>query len=145
MDRDIKDSKRREELSILTAELSAQEFVNNLPDYLKLIEFPQGNISCENYAIETDGARYSLSAKYPKLKELKEGDLALYYAYEGGTVHVGRIQSDGSVTSKWGNNGAVLKHKIDDVPYEYGYYVFFRRVPDEDLQKMKNQENLVIE
>lgn len=140
MDRAIEyDSRVRRELEYLVSELDPVEFTKRLPEGIKVVEPPFHDVSCEQYAISTDGFRHSIAALYPKLGSLEAGDLALYYDEERGTVHVGRIQEDGSVVSKWGNCGPVLKHPIDMVPSSYGSWIFFRRIPEKDLRDLRGK------
>lgn len=57
--------------------------------------------------------------------DLRRGDLALYYD-RGHFMHVGLIQPDGRIVSKWGS-GAILIHPVDIVPSRYGDEVRFYR------------------
>jgi len=140
MDREIQyDAKAREELQRLALELAPTEFIKRLPEGIELVEPPFPGVSCEEYAVGTTGFRHCIAALYPKLDELAAGDFALYYDDDHGTVHVGRIQEDGLVVSKWGNDGPVLRHPVDMVPEDYGWFVFFRRIPEEKLQQLKGK------
>lgn len=57
----------------------------------------------------------------------KEGDIIIY-----GTlcqpVHMGLWQRDGTVISKWGDNGPLVKHNWNQVIPEYGKYAFFSAI-----------------
>jgi len=140
MDRAIQyDAQVRRELEHLAKEFDSSEFTRRIPDQIKLVVPPFTDVSCEQYAIGTNGLRHSIAALYPKLDSLKVGDIALYWDEDRGTVHVGRIQEDGSVESKWGNGGPVLKHPIDMVPSSYGSHVFFRRIPEEELHELEGK------
>jgi len=141
MDRPIKNDKVREELEYLARDLDPEEFLSKLPKEITLIEPSFPNVSCEQYVIGTSGFRHSIIAMYPKLDSLKAGDLALY-DNEDLTVHIGRIQEDGYVISKWGTGGPVLKHPVDMVPISYGCCVFFRRISEEKLNEMKGKDIL---
>lgn len=109
MDRAIQyDAQVRRELGYLAKEFDSPEFTRRIPELIKLVKPPFTDVSCEQYAIGTNGLRHSIAALYPKLDSLKAGDIALYWDEDRGTVHIGRIQEDCSVESKWGNGGPVL-------------------------------------
>ena len=140
MDRAIQyDAQVRKKLHYLAREFDSGEFTRRIPEPISLVEPPFSGVSCEQYAIGTNGLRHSIAALYPKLDSLKAGDIALYWDEDRGTVHVGRLQEDGSVVSKWGNGGPVLKHPIDMVPSCYGSHVFFRRIPEQELYDLKGK------
>ena len=140
MDRAIKyDAQVRNQLDYLANELGTTEFIKRIPEPIRVVEPPFPHVSCEQYAIGTNGLRHSIAAIYPKLDSLLAGDIALYWDEDRGTVHVGRMQEDGSVVSKWGNGGPVLRHPLDMVPSSYGSYVFFRRIPEEELHDLKGK------
>ena len=141
MDRAIQyDAQVRRELEHLVKDSDSSEFTRRISEPIKLVEPPFTDVSCEQYAIGTNGLRHSIAALYPKLDSLKAGDIALYWDEGSGTVHVGRVQEDGSVVSKWGNGGPVLKHPIDMVRSSYGSHVFFRRIPEEELHALEGKD-----
>jgi len=141
MDRAIQcDAKVRKQLDYLARESDSGEFTRRIPEPISLVEPPSPDVSCEQYALGTNGFRHSIAAIYPKLDSLKEGDIVLYWEEDRGTVHVGRMHEDGSVISKWGNGGPVLKHPIDMVPTSYGEWVFFRRIPEQELHDLKGKD-----
>lgn len=138
MDRGISNSRLRVELEALT-ELDSQRFIENLPAGIVLVRPVFSGVDCEGYAIGTKGFRHSIAALYPRLDSLQKGDIVLYYREDRGTVHVGRLQEDGMVESKWGRSGPVLRHPIDMVPLSYGDRVFFRRISEEELNDLKGK------
>jgi hypothetical protein len=141
MDRAIEyDAQVRRQLDYLAKELDPSEFTKRIPRPIKVVEPPFPDVGCEQYVIGTNGFRHSIAAIYPKLDSLRAGDIALYWDEDRGTVHVGRIQEDGSVVSKWGDGGPVLRHPVAMVPSSYGSWVFFRRIPEEELCNLKGKD-----
>jgi hypothetical protein len=92
---------------------------------------------CTSYALGRKRAN-PLLKKFPEIDDPQEGDIALYCIKMQERLyplHVGIYQKDGTIVSKWGIHGPVLKHPIDSVPILYGSTVHFRRPPKNEAKK----------
>lgn len=54
-----------------------------------------------------------------KIEEKSYGTIILY-RQDNELIHMGRVQVDGNVVSKWGVKGHLWRHRIDEVPSSYG-------------------------
>lgn len=98
------------------------------PDLRKL------NEDCERFAINSitldEHASFRHINDFSNVHDPKEGDLVIYMDNRSPLYkakHVGIYQKDGSVISKWGWGGPVLKHPIFFVPTSYGNSIIFSR------------------
>ena len=130
----------RREIDRVTQTLSPDRFVEQLPDGVTLIEPAHSRYDCEGYALGTRGIRRLLSGLFPNINAPTTGDLVLYHSENGGCKHVGVLEADGTVTSKWGKDGPVLNHPWDYVPNNYGEKVIFRRISPEERKRLQNAE-----
>jgi len=119
---------------------SMPKLLKHLPSGVELVTPPYQGQNCETYALGTSGIRNVLSGLYADISNPQEGDIVLYHSEENGVVHVGIYQKDGTVMSKWGNMGPVLRHPVDHVPSSYGDTVMFRRIPKKDLEDMRGKD-----
>ncbi len=108
---------------------------------------PKGNMTiiifgqdCESYALGRNGIMSNLPLWFSEITDPRQGDIALYErktSVQGVTdfPHVGICQEDGSVISRWGGGGPILKHPMNFVPTCYGDKVHFFRLTEEQLKK----------
>ena len=123
-------SEERDQLGKKIAELSLDEFINQLPYGVTLVDFPYYEKSCESYALGNNGKlKDEIFDHFCRVNEgkEKEGDIVVYTDHFGDVQHVGIYEKDGMVISKWGETGPVLKHPVGLVPKSYGEIVFFLR------------------
>ncbi len=110
-----------------------------LPSEISHISSPSYPPDCEGYALGRTNIMKRLPDMFPDIDAPQEGDIVLYLktnGHEKDVEHVGVYHRDGTVVSKWGW-GPVLKHPIGFVPTFYGDSVIFRRIPKEELQKLR--------
>jgi len=129
----------RESIDKVMEEFDAVGFVDHLPKEITLVEPAYDNCDCEDYALGTRGGFMRLLPfLFPEIVDPKTGDRVLYC--NGCPEHMGTLQEDETVTSKWGEGGPVLNHPLDYVPNAYGETVIFRRISQEDVQRLMNGE-----
>ena len=110
--------------------------VDELPDCITLLEEAHEGRNCEEFALGRKGIMSLLSIEFPSIDDPQAGDIVLYYNQRDGYVHIGVLQEDGTVTSKWGKGGPVLNHPWDHVPTRYGETITYRRVSKEDVKDL---------
>jgi hypothetical protein len=109
--------------------MSLDDFTNELPECIRVIEAPSKETSCELYLLGTRlrNGLYDLLQQVLE-GEQKEGDIVIYADHFGDVQHVGKYIGEGRVISKWGI-GPVLEHPIEYVPSSYGEIITFLRKP----------------
>ncbi len=127
----------REKIDEAIETLGPSEVIKGLPEEIALVEPAHSGCSCERYALGTNGLLDFLSGIFPNIDDPKAGDMILYYREGRGCVHIGILQEDGTVTSKWGKSGPVLNHPWDHVPNRYGDAVIYRRISQETVKELK--------
>lgn len=113
--------------------LSIDEFIEQLPAGLELVERASLEFNCEAYAIGGSGTiRNGLFDTMERIPDTyaQEGDIVVYADHFGDVLHVGRYLGNGKVISKWGR-GPVIRHPLAFVPSCYGELVSFLRKLEE--------------
>lgn len=87
----------------------------------------RGEGDCVQYAIGHRDIRVMLPGIYTHSGIPEAGDLIVYGDLNR-PCHVGIWQEDGSVISKWGDIGPVMRHEWSLVLPEYGKYAFFTSI-----------------
>ncbi len=102
------------------------EFITHLPHTCRLVDWGDPGIDCEEFIFGTRGTRMAIMHMFPAIRDPKPGDAAFYCNTPYDVPHVGRLEEDGLVISKWGN-GPIIRHPLDVVPVTFGELVCFRR------------------
>jgi len=93
---------------------------------VELVEYIVGDLHCHAYAV---GNGVKDSDLVPGILEHdgnpNAGDLIMYGSSINRPLHIGIWQEDGTVISKWGDIGPVMKHEWDLVIPDYGNRAFF--------------------
>ncbi len=111
----------------------AEIFVSLLGNGCEMRELPltPGNCVTEVLGVSLlRGAVFSMFRLYVgrEIPEMEGGCIVGYFNRKGVSClfkHVGNVLDDGRVKSKWGNEGPVVVHDIEDVPSIYGNEVRF--------------------
>jgi hypothetical protein len=111
-------------------------FLDNLPDGITLLGFPEDGGDCIEHAIGKIDIKTSmhayLKAMFGRVPEGRErpDDLAVYTSILDSFTHIGKYCGDGMVESRWGAGGPVLRHPVDYIPKGYGDVVYYIRPPE---------------
>lgn len=126
---------------------------SQIPSELKIIDFPpeeEKNYNCFLYALGLQNdQRFLGNAGWEFTRNLgttfeamidkkiltisispEKGDMILYRANDGSISHVGLVDGQNTVISKW-SWGPIIKHSIFDVPKEYGDVVEYYKASKE--------------
>ena len=93
---------------------------------VEVVDYIPGKLDCHAYAVG-DGVDDSDIAQGVLEHDgnPNAGDLILYGSSINRPLHIGIWQQDGTVISKWGDIGPVMKHEWDLVIPDYGNHTFF--------------------
>jgi hypothetical protein len=130
----------RENLDRIAFEYGAENFAYHLPKDIEIINPSIKDCDCEEWALGTFRIKEYLPDFFREVPA-EEANFILYLSGKEGVMHIGIIQ-DGSVFSKWGINGPVLKHPRELVPSHYGNYMLFQYIPDYKCKTLR-QPNFI--
>ena len=85
------------------------------------------NIDCTRFAIGDTKVADLVPGVLQHDGKPEAGDIIIYGHGLKYPTHVGIWQEDGTVESKWGDYGPVMKHKWDHGVPGFGKYVFFSK------------------
>jgi hypothetical protein len=115
--------------------------VTNIPD-IDLVQPRSEHGNCFSYALDRKyvglNTVLELILKRDFCYEPKEGDHAWYFSTQSPT-HIGLVEKDGRIKSKWGN-GPILLHPVWKIPLSYGDRVKYTSPPSlEEIQDLINR------
>lgn len=125
---DVPQSKRREEITEL---FEKQDYVGLSKLGIIVVDDKAGNLDCGGYVLNQLGVdarqeTYNILWSVPRYEQPFSG-IIIYTDKHGSKKRV--LQHgfyDGNrVTSKWGREGPVFSHAIEDVPVDYGDHAEF--------------------
>lgn len=121
----------RAELEILVSGKSPREFYRLLPAAIGRAEPPRKGRGGAAYAFSAEGYKDDcaiFSNFVPVNKSFsRPGDIVAYFGRDAQLAHAGIYEGDGTIRSKWGENGPVLRHLVEMVPLSYGVTYSFLR------------------
>jgi len=106
----------------------SHEGVSYYLDQIKGIEylgFPNEEIDCVDYVIEKNKLEELIQGILEHKGEPKQGEIIIYGHNLRRPTHIGVWQEDGTVISKWGDEGPVIKHEWNKIIPDFGNYAFF--------------------
>ncbi len=83
------------------------------------------NGDCTDYAIGNSRIQDLIPGILEHDGNPKQGDIIIYGHNINHPTHMGICQEDGTIKSKWGNNGPIMKHRWNQILPDYGKYAFF--------------------
>jgi len=123
---DVPVTPKREEISELFQKGQYAELQNKFG--IKLIG-EAGTLSCDGYVLNSlnivaNEQTIKALLEAPRLKDPARGIILYSFKERKGIKHYG-VFDDGMVTSKWERGNPVFRHRIEDIPAQYGDFVEF--------------------
>ena len=107
----------------------SHEGVREYLDKIKGIEYlgRTNGIDCMNYTIGDATPKELVQGILEHNGNPEAGDIIIYGHSLNYPSHIGVYQEDGTIKSKWGDNGPIMKHKWNQILPDYGKYAFFSK------------------
>ncbi|KHO54615.1 MAG: hypothetical protein QT10_C0014G0013 [archaeon GW2011_AR19] len=104
-----------------------REGVKKYWDELEGVKYLDRNrgIDCVKYAIGDATIQELIPGILEHTGNPEPGDTIIYGHSINQPEHMGVYQKDGTVISKWGDNGPLIKHKLEKIHIDFGKYFFF--------------------